>query len=87
MPCIAWHVFPKLLAVGHAISRERDGAPMGCAHVCACLLTWRSGRQVAERVAGGAQPTFRSVAAQLVREEGLRGFARGLLPRIANTAL
>ncbi|BDA44644.1 Solute carrier family 25 member 44 [Coccomyxa sp. Obi] len=43
--------------------------------------------QVAERVAGAAKPTFRSVAAQLVREEGLRGFARGLLPRIANTAL
>lgn len=38
-------------------------------------------------MAGDAAPTFRSVAAQLVREEGLRGFARGLLPRIANTAL
>ncbi|EIE21419.1 putative mitochondrial carrier protein [Coccomyxa subellipsoidea C-169] len=43
--------------------------------------------QVAERVSGRERATFRSVAAQLVKEEGLRGFSRGLLPRIANTAL
>lgn len=54
----------------------------------ACQLTWRlTWCQVAERVSGQARPTFRSVAAQLVREEGLHGFARGLMPRIANTAL
>lgn len=32
-------------------------------------------------------PTFRTVAAQLWREEGLWGFARGLQPRIASAAL
>ena len=47
-----------------------------------CCLT-----QVAERTAGQAAPSFRTVAAQLWREEGAWGFARGLQPRIASSAL
>lgn len=48
---------------------------------------WDAAKQVAERAAGEARPTFRTIAAQLMREEGIQGFARGLMPRIANVAL
>lgn len=43
--------------------------------------------QTAERTAGGEAVTFGSVAKALLREEGPRGLARGLLPRIANVAV
>ena len=43
--------------------------------------------QTAERRAGGEAVTFRNVAKTLLREEGARGLARGLLPRIANVAV
>ncbi len=42
--------------------------------------------QVAERREGG-HPTVRSVARQLMQQDGPRGFFRGLLPRMANVAL
>eukprot|EP00884_Botryococcus_braunii_P021323 jgi/Botrbrau1/7875/Bobra.9_2s0051.1 len=43
--------------------------------------------QVADRKEGGQRPTVRSVARQLVAEDGPRGFFRGLLPRMANVVL
>ena len=43
--------------------------------------------QVAERVSGQERPGFREVASKLWRDEGLRGFTRGLQPRMLNVAL
>ena len=43
--------------------------------------------QVATREQGDVKPTFRHIAQQLVREEGLGGFYRGIAPRCLNTVL
>ena len=43
--------------------------------------------QVAIRQQGGQQPSFRAIAQQLLAEEGPKGLARGLAPRITSTAL
>lgn len=47
----------------------------------------RSLLQVADQVPGQQRPGFRKVAAQLWRDEGLRGFTRGMQPRMLNVAL
>lgn len=42
---------------------------------------------MAEGREGGQRPSVRSVARQLMAEDGPRGFFRGLLPRMANVVL
>ena len=43
--------------------------------------------QVSKREASGQRPTLSATVRQLWREQGMKGFTRGLTPRIANAAM
>lgn len=43
--------------------------------------------QVSQREGSGQRPTLRATVQRLWREQGARGFTRGLTPRIANAAM
>lgn len=50
-----------------------------------CCMSMRV--QVSKREKSGQRPTLSAIVRQLWREQGMKGFTRGLTPRIANAAM